>query len=393
LDITLSGVVGRVVSPTGASSVDLAQTFVVGQSLIGEVVRLVPRVGALVNFNGQQVLLELGQRFAPGQTLTATVAQVSPALVLQLTDHLALPTLAEASLLSLSTPQEGQGGVLTAAQLKAYLTAHQSFGQTVTVLEHLLTSHPLLHDIAPELTQALRDTLAVLQQHAESSPDAAQLKEQVDRSGLNYENKVQRALTGESPTTATALAKDLKGQLLELSQRLERLSHTGTDAHRGETAIILEQVKRAVDALEFQQLSNQFALQEHQPLVLPLINPFASPVQTTQLTVHRDGGQAGQQPAEQERYTVALSLDLSGLGALHIEATVQGSAVFATFQVEDLAVAEFLRAATPELSARLQELGLQAGVACEVQEHVAQEGEGPLPRSLTRAVKLVDVKI
>jgi flagellar hook-length control protein FliK len=147
-----------------------------------------------------------------------------------------------------------------------------------------------------------------------------------------------------------------------------------------------------VHALEFQQLSNQFAPQEHQPLVLPLVNPFAAPAQTTHLTVHRDGGQAGQ-PAAQEHYTVALSLDLSALGALHIEATVHGAAVSARLEVADPAVAEFLRAATPELSARLQEMGLQAGVVCEVQEHVAQEHEEPLPRTLTRAVRLVDVTI
>lgn len=290
-------------------------------------------------------------------------------------------------------PQEGRQGVLTASQLKEYLTASQPFGQTVTMLEELLTSHPLLHDIAPGLTQALRDTLAVLQPQGEGPPDATQLQEQVDRSGINYESKVQRALTGASSTTAAALTKDLKGQLLELSHRLEPLSHPGTDTRSSEAATVLEQVKRTAHALEFQQLSNLFALQEHHPLVLPLVHLFASPSQTTHLSIRRDGGQEGRPSAEQERYTVALSLDLTALGPLHIAATVHGSEVSATLQVENPTVAEFLRAATPELVARLQALGLQACVTCAVQTHVAQDDTEPLPHALTRAVRLVDVKI
>ena len=233
----------------------------------------------------------------------------------------------------------------------------------------------------------------MLQSQGAIPPDATQLKEQVDRSGLNYESKVQRALASDSALTTAALAQDLKGQLLELSHRLEHLGHTGTETQQREATAVLEQVTRAVQALELQQLSNQFALPEHQPLVLPLVNPFAAPAQTTQLIVHRDGGQAGQPSAQQERYTVALSLDLSALGALHIEATVHGAAVSTTLQVADPEVAAFLRAAVPELSARLQTLGLQASIACEVQKHVAHEGEGPLPRALTRAVNLVDVKL
>jgi hypothetical protein len=148
-----------------------------------------------------------------------------------------------------------------------------------------------------------------------------------------------------------------------------------------------------VDALEFQQLLNQFALQEHRPLVLPLVLPFASPPQTMQLVIQREGHREGKPAADQEHYTVALSLDLSALGPLHIAATVHGSAVSTTFRVENPAVVEFLHAALPDLHARLQALGCTPCVACAVQEPVTQDSEGCLPRSLTRAVKLVDVKV
>ena len=247
--------------------------------------------------------------------------------------------------------------------------------------------------MAPALTQGLRDTLAGLYLQRELPLDAAQLKDQIDNSGLNYESKVQRLLMGEPPSAIAALAKDLKGQLLELAHRLELLAHAETDPRNREAVAVLAQVQRAADALEFQQLSNQCALQEHRPLVLPLVHPIAYPTQTMQLSIHREGHQEGMATAEQEHYTVTLSLDLSALGPLHIEAAVHGPVVAATFRVADPTVAEFLRAALPDLHAQLQALGLTPGVTCAVEEPAPQDSEGCIPRSLTRAVKLVDVKV
>ena len=200
-------------------------------------------------------------------------------------------------------------------------------------------------------------------------------------------------LMGDLPHAIAALAKDLKGQVLELSHRLEQLTHVETDPSSREAATVLAQVKRAADALEFQQLSNQFALQEHRPLVLPLVHPFASPTQTTQLIIHRDGHQEGRPAADQEHYTVALSLDLSALGPLHIEAAVHGSAVSATFRVADPAVAEFLRAAMPDLQAPTAGAWVYAMRRLCRTGAVTQDSEGCFPRSLMRAVKLVDVKV
>src|SRR5215470_10907930 len=114
------GVPGPMVSPIEMLPVDLAQAFAIGQRLQGEVVRLVPQGGVLVNFGGQPILLALAQQVVPGQILSATVAQVSPALLLQLTDELPLPLPAQTTLAPSPPPQEGQQRVLTAAQLKAY---------------------------------------------------------------------------------------------------------------------------------------------------------------------------------------------------------------------------------------------------------------------------------
>jgi hypothetical protein len=386
------GAPGHIVSSAQVLPVDRAQTFAIGQRLQGVVVRSVPHGGVLVNFDGQPVLLALAQQVVPGHILTATVTKVSPTLLLQLTDELPLSPPTETTHTLSPVLQEGQQSVLSAAQLQAYLMASQPFAETVTTLRYMLSSHTWLHEMAPALAQELRDTLAALYPPRALPPDAAQLKDQIDRSGLNYESKVQRMLMGEIPSAVAALAKDLKRQLLELSHRLALLTHVETDSRRRESMTVLAQVKRAVEALEFQQLSNQCALQEHRPLVLPLIHPFASSTQTMQLSVHHEAPQEGRPAADQEHYTVALSLDLSVLGPLHITAAVHGSAVAATLRIADPVVAEFLRAALPDLHARLQTLGLTPCVTCTVQEPTTQDSEGCCPRSPTRAVRLVDVK-
>ena len=86
MDSPSIGAPGRIVSPAEVVSIDLARTFAIGQRLQGEVVRIVPHGGVLVNFDGQPILLALAPQIVPGQPLTATVVQVSPALLLQLTD-------------------------------------------------------------------------------------------------------------------------------------------------------------------------------------------------------------------------------------------------------------------------------------------------------------------
>jgi hypothetical protein len=141
--------------PAEVLPVDLARTFAIGQRLQGEVVRIVPHGGVLVNFDGQPVLLALAQQVVPGQILTATVAQVSPTLLLQLTDELPLSLPAETTLTLAPAPQEGHQEVLSAGQLKAYLMANQPFGETVATLGYVLSSHLWLHEMAPVSTECV----------------------------------------------------------------------------------------------------------------------------------------------------------------------------------------------------------------------------------------------
>lgn len=388
----------RVGPATPVQTPAVPPAFGVGQQHVGAVLRVLPQGGVLAELNGQPLILEPGVALQPGDTFVATVTQTAPTLVLQLTRHASPGAASQAVLTALPLPtaspaaQAVTGSPLTPAQLKSYLEASQPLGQSLIALAQLLAQQPLLQELDAPLLQALRETLAVLQPRREEPPDAAQLQEQVDRAGLNYEKKVERAVQGE-PGAMAALAKDLKGQLLALAQRLEQVSHDPQAPQAREATALLPQVTRTLENLEFQQVVQQFAPAEQQPIVLSLAQPFSALTQPMSLAVQRDG-QAGTATTEApERYTLVLQLDLTGLGPLQIAATVQGPDLTTAFQVHDAAIAALVHEASPELVAQLQALGFHTQVSCAVQPHLAPDPGLQVPRVLAQATHLVDMTI
>jgi len=174
----------------------------------------------------------------------------------------------------------------------------------------------------------------------------------------------------------TALAKDLKGQLLELSHRLDLLTHAETDPRSREAATVLAQVKRAADALEFQQLANQFALQEQRPLVLPLGAPVGIP-RADNAAHHPSRRLPGRETCSRARSTIRLPCHSTSRPLARCTSKPRYTALQYPrhFRIADPAVAEFLRAALPDLHARLQTLGFTPCVGCTVQEPETQASE------------------
>ncbi|MGE3540892.1 MAG: flagellar hook-length control protein FliK [Candidatus Tectimicrobiota bacterium] len=372
-------------------------SFSVGEQHVGAVVRVLPHGGVLAELNGQHLILEPGQALAPGDRFVATVAEVSPTLVLQLTRSdlgASVPAPGLTSSLPGASPAShtATGNVLTPGQLKAYLAASQPLGQTFVALEHLVTQHPFLQELDAPLLQALRDTLGLLHPQDDRVPDATQLREQVQRSGLNYEKTVEHAVQGD-PRASAAVSQDVKGQLLALAQRLEPLAREGTGAQAREAAETLTQITRALDNIEFQQVVNQLAPTEHQPVVVPVLLPGTPTAQPMSLAVQREGHAGPGAPEAPERYTLVLQLDLTGLGPLRIAATVHGSQIATTFQVQAPDTAALVQDAAPALVASLRALGFQSSVACEVQPHLPVDTGLLIPRAFRRSLHAVDVTI
>jgi hypothetical protein len=399
----LIGRLARVLSTTPGQSHDLSRRFVVGQTLKGIVLRALPEGTSLVNFAGQHILLDLGQPMVKGQTFLATVEQSSPALVLKVVDdpaaHAANST-ARPSGQQGPTPEHGgsghaSAGTLNAARLKSYLVAKQPFGDLAATLHKHLVHNPLLRDLDAALLRRLEDTLTALLPRSASTPDAAGLKQQIDRSGINYEAKVQQLLTSNaSPTEQAALANDLKGQLLELLHRLEPVSRIAAAAQNADTAEVRQHVQHALQSIEFQQLANLFAHQEDQSLLLQFLHPGFPASHTAKLyfranTRHRGANQAG--PHD---YTLVFLLDFAALGPIRVDATVRGPYVSATIRTEDDTVAHFITVQTPALTARLHDLGFQAEVRCCAQETVPLDIDDALTRLLKGdPSRLLDLKV
>jgi len=370
---------------TPAQGDDPVRRFVVGQTLRGVVLRALPEGQTLVNFNGQQVALELGQRLAQGQTFLATVEQTLPTLVLKIAGNAPLPPLGSTSL---PTDQAGATDslgtrqtevALSAAQLKPYLMAKQPFGDTLIQLQRYVAQNPLLQEFDAALLQRLTDTLTVLLPSEGDAPDAARLQAQVEQSGLSYEAKAHQILSGTAAAAEPqALRQDLKGQLLELFTTLDRAS-----APSGDLAEARQHVQQALQSLEFQQLANVFAQQEHQALLLQFLHPSLAGSHTARLYVRTDPGNAPEAGhGETPGYTLVFLLDFTALGPVRLDATVRGSHIAATLRTAQTAVADFMTAQTPELITRLQALGFEAAIHCRVEEQVPFEIEDTLTRVL-----------
>lgn len=389
--------------PTSApTSGNVTQRFAVGQTLTGTVLRVSPEAGALVNFHGQHVLINLPQPVVRGQALTATVAQVSPHLLLNIVDghtqdghvpsvsssHQGLPEPAH------TATDQAPASVLSAPLLKSYLAAKQPFGQMAATLEHVLLHHPLRQEIDPTLLQRLQDTLAVLLPRDASPPNASGLREQVERSGINYETQVKHVLLNNLLTTEKAqLTHDFKGQLLELAQQLEHVVATGSEATAKEAGEILQQVKQGLQNIELQQLTNVVAHEEHQPLLLQLTHPLFATAKTAQLYIRNNAKQRRDTQTGQQDYTLVLLLDFTALGPLRVDATVRHAEVSATIKVEETAVADFITAQLADLASGLHEVGFQAHITCCVEDNVPLDVDDSLTRLLlSHPFSLVDIR-
>lgn len=391
--------------------------FATGQTLTGHVLQVWPGEGSLVNFNGQNVLLNLTQNLVKGQALTVVVEHAAPHLVFRVTGpaHLIQAPLAQAQAVSTPTIEGPRNtpvrtapeppplvqaqpvtaltseGMLSAASLKSYLSAKQPFGDMAAALAHTLHQTPLRHQLDPSLLQRLDDTLQVLLPPKTSLPDASGLQEQVERSGINYEAHVKHVLLNESlaPEEQAKLTNDFKGQLLELSEHLGRL-----DSNDSARTDLLRQVQRSMQNIELQQLSNVFAHDAHEPILLQLTHPMFATAQTAQLYVRNNASQQqAQQHQGRQDYTLVFLLDFTELGALRVDASVHDSQVQATINVEQQAAADFVAAHLPALTARLHDLGFQAHVDCCTHDKVPREVDDTLTRlPLPEASRLVDIR-
>ena len=360
-------------------------------------------------------------KLRPGQTVEATATKILDSgkvrVRIQNTEVEAqLPTQAkpirigEKVLVKATTGKEGlsfqilnpenQTTKIDGSTLKSYLPAKQDMGKMLTNLESILNKNPGLgkYKIESDVVQRLKDTLKVLIPREETAPDGTRLKEQVDRSGVNYEAKVKKAVDeGLIVDRKPILSKDLKGQLLELQGKLEKfLAKEGDQlppATQRTVTETVQQVKLASDNIELQQLSNQLSKQEQNPLVLQIPDPLLPEARTAKLFIRDSEGEDGGKSGDKKDFHMVFLLNLSAIGDIRIDAKLNGNNLAADFSSENSNVVDLIKSGSADLQKKLEELGFSASVNSSVKEKTEMEIEDSTDQALKEvSTRLVDIK-
>lgn len=276
-----------------------------------------------------------------------------------------------------ATPSEQQVRPVTPQLIKPMIAARQPLGDMVYDLRKVIQEFATLQDskIDPELIGKLRDTLRLLHPPKGEGIEASRLQEMVDRSGIQYEGKVKNLLLqGDGADRLNRLQFDLKGQLLELASKMEEAAHKPGTAATRPLHEILQTVQRAVQNIEFHQLSNQFSKQEQLPQLLPVPHSLFEGESDFRIYVRHEGedGQ-GASSKNKETYNLVFLLDMTALGPLRIDTQVRQEGVSVSIQGENAAVIEFIQARIPEWETRMQEMGFAARIAASLKQHVDRE--------------------
>ncbi|KMP10937.1 hypothetical protein UR09_03840 [Candidatus Nitromaritima sp. SCGC AAA799-A02] len=282
--------------------------------------------------------------------------------------------------------------------IKPLLPFKQPLGEMIRKLDTLVSSTSLLKTINPKSDPVGRliKTLEILQPQTNQVPDATRIKEQVNLSGINYEAKVRQVFAGKASAPNIAeLGGDLKGQLLELAKTLQAKSDAEEipPVQRRQIMELAQTFRRAADNVELQQLTNQFARQENQPVVLQIPNPFAHGEKAVKLYIRSATDEKkGEHDKEKKGVLLVFLLNLSALGDLRIDARMHQERVAVKISVENETVAHFIDGNLEGFRMRLDDLGFQGEASCCVQNKIELEFEHEMNQLLVEGnSRLVDL--
>ncbi|MBC8282653.1 MAG: hypothetical protein H8E32_02490 [Nitrospinae bacterium] len=281
--------------------------------------------------------------------------------------------------------------------IKPYLPSRTPLGKLVGELTRDILGSPVLKELAvkPELVGRLRETLQALTPRPDTLPDKAEIKGQVEKSGVRYEAKVRQLLSQpDNSKIRIELAKDLKGQLLELNQITEKaiknLSEQNTNRQISE---FQQRVKVSVDSVELNQLSSRVSNQENQPLVLQIPNPLSPDDQTINLFIRKDSeGEGDGRKGDSEFYNLAFFLDLSALGNIKINAKVGAESLAVRMDVEHESIAEFIRNNSTEFEQQMEKEDMKTTVECCYEEKVHPIKDNLIELLVSQNTSLLNVK-
>ncbi len=293
-------------------------------------------------------------------------------------------------------PPEKLGGV-ELDLIKPYLPARTPLGKLVGELTRDILGSPVLKElgIKPELIERLRETLQILTPKSGVLPKGTEIEEQVDKSGVRYEAKVKQTLTQpENTQYRLELAKDLKGQLLDLVKITDKAIKNLPEQNQSRQISDFQQrIKISTDSIELNQLSSRVSTQENQPLVIQIPNPLSSNDKTISLFIREnsDDEQDGKK-GEKGSYNLAFFLNLSALGNLKINAKVDPENLAVRMEVEKDDIADYIRKSATEFEQEMKKKDMTTSVECCTKENVTPIKDNLIELLVSQNTSLLSIK-
>ena len=287
--------------------------------------------------------------------------------------------------------------IVNATNIKPLLSIKEPFSDMVQKLDNLLSTTNIAKnfDIKNDLITRLNNTLSLLKPQPTIALDSRLINDQVILSGINYEPKVKQLFIKESHShVPSEISKDLKGLLLEIIKRIEGRDRTMKhNTHRSPHTEAIQTLRRAVDNIELQQLSNQLSRQENQPIVLQIPNPFPGDKKSINLYLRKLGDENSNKNNKKKKGALLVFLlDLTVLGNIRVDAKLNENIVSIKLNVESQAIANFINDNIEDFIFRLTELGIQSDVVCCVSKNIKHHFENDLNQLLINdSNRLVDL--
>jgi hypothetical protein len=320
----------------------------------------------------------------PGQQIQARMIQTQPRVVMNLVTE----GIPEQKALSL---------------IRSYLPLQINWGELIEGLKGLLGGKELYlleMVVDKELLDKVISSLFTLSFDKDKAGDSEKIKQFIEHSGLLYESKLKQSLLleeGSPKHLMKVMEKDLKGLLLNLSQKLEEAAvklNEGRDVVlRGKVGELLRTVDSSIKSIELHQLVNYSTTKNDQQMVFQI--PLALPegIKTAELYIRNDQQKGKKGKNKQDDFYIVFLLSMRGLGPLRIDTQLFKKKISCKIQVGNGETAKFVKRHLSELSRRLESLDFKVEkLSCIMRKEDVKE-DTPLEGFSLLEMKLLDIVV
>jgi len=267
--------------------------------------------------------------------------------------------------------------------LRPYLSAYATLPKMIVNLEKAVEAVKVSQlNVDPKVLVDIRKTLHQLRTNREQLPNAEQIRQQVQVSGVNYEANVEKALrettdSKQNPALHPPLKRDLKGQMLKLISLLESLANNLSlpDIAPRNVSQLLGVFQQAVDNIELHQLGHRLALVEQEPIVLQIPNPFSSEQVINIYVRQLQDTDQDKKKKGHKGINLVFVLNMSVLGHVKIDARLQDKNLQVRIEVEKPSLVKFIESRVEEFSVAMKDMGFSVEMNCCLQEKIEIEFE------------------